>query len=94
MILLFLFFSCGEESCLEFDPFGDGLDQNCDGTDGVDRDQDGQASMESGGVDCNDSNAEEQALLYFVDRDGDGFGDPEHLYLQCFDIEIYASYTY
>ena len=32
----------------------DGLDANCDGVDGVDRDQDGVASVASGGADCND----------------------------------------
>jgi len=34
------------------DPIGDGLDQNCDGADGVDRDQDGWGS--GSGADCND----------------------------------------
>ena len=36
------------------DMVGDGQDQNCDGVDGVDADDDGQASTESGGEDCND----------------------------------------
>jgi len=37
------------------DLLGDGADQNCDGVDGVDGDQDGEASVESGGTDCDDS---------------------------------------
>jgi len=32
----------------------DGVDSNCDGVDGVDRDADGEASIQSGGTDCND----------------------------------------
>lgn len=35
-----------------FDPIGDGVDQNCDGTDGVDRDRDGWGG--GSGADCND----------------------------------------
>jgi len=37
------------------DSVGDGIDQNCDGTDGVDEDGDGWASVVSGGEDCDDS---------------------------------------
>jgi formylglycine-generating enzyme required for sulfatase activity len=37
------------------DSVGDGLDQNCDGTDGVDADHDGVASLASGGRDCDDT---------------------------------------
>ena len=37
------------------DEVGDGIDQNCDGTDGVDADGDGYASELSGGSDCNDA---------------------------------------
>ncbi len=36
------------------DQVGDGLDQNCDGADGVDADADGHASLASGGDDCDD----------------------------------------
>jgi hypothetical protein len=32
----------------------DGIDQNCDGVDGVDRDGDGYASIRTGGTDCDD----------------------------------------
>jgi len=39
------------------DTFGDGLDQNGDGADGVDADRDGNASIASGGTDCDDTNA-------------------------------------
>jgi hypothetical protein len=37
------------------DLYGDGVDQNCDGTDGVDDDRDGWASELSGGTDCDDT---------------------------------------
>jgi hypothetical protein len=33
---------------------GNGLDENCDGVDGIDSDGDGLASMSSGGLDCDD----------------------------------------
>ncbi|MCA9568018.1 MAG: hypothetical protein KC656_09255 [Myxococcales bacterium] len=36
------------------DTVGDGVDNNCDGVDGVDADEDGFASEASGGDDCND----------------------------------------
>ena len=36
------------------DAVGDGIDNNCDGVDGVDGDGDGFASMATGGLDCND----------------------------------------
>ena len=39
------------------DQVGDGIDQNCDGMDGVDADGDGYASVASGGDDCDDGNA-------------------------------------
>ena len=35
----------------------DGIDQNCDGVDGMDMDGDGYASQVSGGDDCDDSNS-------------------------------------
>ncbi len=37
------------------DTVGDGIDQNCDGIDGVDGDGDGHASEASGGLDCDDA---------------------------------------
>ena len=52
-----------EEDCDDGDPtvhpdapdaFGDEVDQDCDGVDGVDADGDGVASEESGGSDCDD----------------------------------------
>ena len=39
------------------DDYGDGIDQNCDGVDGVDADGDGFASSASRGDDCNDTDA-------------------------------------
>ena len=40
------------------DEVGDGVDQNCDGLDGVDFDQDDHASLDSGGGDCDDEDPE------------------------------------
>ena len=72
------------------DTYGDGVDQNCDGLDGWDRDGDGFASEESGGDDCNDTNPawNPEAFDLFgddvdsncdgidgVDADGDSFID-------------------
>jgi hypothetical protein len=51
------------------DDVGDGVDQNCDGLDGVDADGDGFASFRSGGDDCED----DDAALNQADADGDGF---------------------
>jgi hypothetical protein len=42
---------------LGIDSKGNGIDENCDGIDGVDKDRDGYASKASGGTDCDDSNA-------------------------------------
>jgi hypothetical protein len=39
------------------DPWGDGLDADCDGVDGHDEDGDGVPGGESGGPDCDDDNA-------------------------------------
>lgn len=41
----------------------DGIDQNCDGVDGLDDDGDGQASRWTGGDDCDDSDAVVQECL-------------------------------
>ncbi len=38
------------------DTVGDGVDNNCDGIDGLDTDEDGYASITSGGDDCDDTN--------------------------------------
>lgn len=69
-----------EECALIEDMVGDDIDQNCDGIDGVDTDQDGLASLESGGEDCDDQNPLSEASLpqwFYPDVDGDGFGDIE-----------------
>jgi len=42
---------------LATDVVGDGIDQNCDGIDGVDMDDDGYAADWSGGDDCDDADA-------------------------------------
>ena len=48
---------------------GDGFDQNCDGVDGQDIDGDGEASLASGGLDCEDNDG---AITSATDNDGDG----------------------
>ena len=68
------------------DLVGDGIDQNCDEIDGTDNDGDGQASVASGGVDCDDNWSSEslaEPLTYYQDRDSDGFGDPEREQIAC-----------
>ena len=52
------------------DPFGDGVDTNCDGADGVDGDRDGHANTASGGDDCDDAAPETYPTA--EDRFGDG----------------------
>ena len=51
------------------DIVGDGIDQNCDNVDGTDSDGDGDASMASGGMDCDDMDAMVDSM---TDADGDG----------------------
>lgn len=71
-------FSAGDD-CDDGDPkrnpdasevVGDGIDQNCDGIDGVDFDQDGHATVPSGGDDCND--ADPNVYAGAPDTAGDG----------------------
>ena len=59
------------------DVVGDGVDQDCDGIDGVDADGDGYASEASGGEDCDDQNPDvhpdvNDAVGNGVDDDCDG----------------------
>ena len=70
-------YTIGEGDCNDQDPhvspsapdmFGDSIDQNCDGADGVDGDGDGFAGVATGGTDCDDTNPD----VYDVDKDGDG----------------------
>ena len=68
------------------DSVGDDIDQNCDGIDGVDKDGDGLASVESGGTDCNDEDVDEDASTgseFFTDADGDGYGDSNASVILC-----------
>ena len=68
------------------DSVGDDIDQNCDGTDGIDSDEDGIASISSGGTDCDDSDADEAistGSAYYSDSDGDGFGNVEQSLTAC-----------
>ena len=57
---------CGGTDCDDLNPdknpgkpdtVGNGIDDNCDGIDGIDADGDGYASVASGGEDCDDSKA-------------------------------------
>jgi large repetitive protein len=69
----------------------DRIDNNCDGVDGFDGDGDGLASQESGGDDCND---EDPAIAgkstYYIDNDGDGYGNPDVFYYSCTQPEDYV----
>ncbi len=66
------------------DLFGDGIDQNCDGADGLDSDGDGFGSQVSGGPDCDDTDSDiGDALDWFADTDGDGFGAGDPLDSSC-----------
>ncbi len=58
-----------EANPLATDLVGDGNDQNCDGADGIDADQDGEANEASGGPDCDDGTA---LVTSQTDADGDG----------------------
>lgn len=58
------------------DSIGDTIDQNCDGSDGVDFDGDGFVDANAGGTDCNDLNASAwQTATVYPDSDNDGFGE-------------------
>ena len=67
------------------DIWGDGIDQNCDGSDGADYDGDGYVSVESGGDDCDDwdefahPGASELELDWACTRDADddGYADAD-----------------
>ena len=68
------------------DTVGDDIDQNCDGIDGTDGDGDGIASVASGGTDCDDADPSEEASAeqtFYVDKDGDGFGDVDNMASAC-----------
>ena len=66
------------------DIVGDGIDQNCDDVDGTDVDGDGQASVQSGGEDCDDSDVGIRGFFnFYEDRDDDGYGDPERILVAC-----------
>ncbi|MGC6507320.1 MAG: putative metal-binding motif-containing protein [Myxococcota bacterium] len=58
------------------DVYGDDIDSNCDGIDGVDFDLDGYASVESGGDDCDDLdpdvNVDALEVCDDIDNDCDG----------------------
>ena len=82
MLLWFFMMGCSQQCDID-DVWGDGQDQNCDGVDGIDEDHDGQLSLESGGEDCDDTDPTIKAKVYYTDRDGDGFGDPNQKIWLC-----------
>ena len=86
-MMLWILFACFSNDCQKSDWLGDGEDLNCDGVDGVDLDQDGIASWQSGGLDCDDADAEkgEGAWLFF-DFDLDGYGDASITEFHCAEV--------
>ncbi|HCP46583.1 MAG TPA: hypothetical protein DIU15_11095, partial [Deltaproteobacteria bacterium] len=63
----------GQMSPTATDHFGDGVDQNCDGADGVDADGDGWADLPSGGFDCDDQDSSRHPEQF--DEPNNGFDD-------------------
>ena len=78
LLILLTLWGCGTPCDPKFtDMLGDGVDQNCDAIDGTDQDGDGIASWQSGGTDCDDSDASKSTgVAGFQDIDEDGFGNP------------------
>ncbi len=90
----------------------DRVDQNCDGVDGTDLDGDAEASVATGGPDCDDEDTgvntgsqetcdgrdedcdgeiDEDAadeVVFYVDDDGDGYGDADAVVMACDDEEV------
>ena len=64
---------CDDETAATYplapDQYGDGVDTNCDGADGIDVDRDGFAGLSSGGTDCDDADT---SVVPTTDSDGDG----------------------
>ena len=52
------------------DTIGDGVDNNCDGIDGLDTDRDGHASVASGGDDCDDTDPNRNPSTPEIENDG------------------------
>ena len=64
----------------------DGVDQNCDGND-TDQDGDGEAWVDVGGQDCDDTDPKVQMRSWYVDGDRDGYGDIDDPVLQCEPVD-------
>lgn len=75
-MLYALLFACSSPCSPDYtDLVGNDIDENCDGTDGTDLDQDGVASWQSGGMDCDDTDANKNiGFMGYFDFDRDGFG--------------------
>ncbi|MFH1467059.1 MAG: MopE-related protein [Pseudomonadota bacterium] len=70
------------------DAAGDGIDQNCDGADGIDADGDGVASTASGGEDCWDDDATRAGIpTWYMDADADGWGADWYSWQACLSGE-------
>jgi hypothetical protein len=71
---------------------GDGVDDNCDGVDGTDRDGDGRASVQTGGLDCDDDNdtvyPTAPELCDGLDNDCDGRIDQEAIDARLWYVDV------
>ena len=78
------------------DSVGDGVDQNCDGVDGVDADGDGDASSVTGGGDCDDSDpvvfSDAAEECNGIDNDCNGVVDFSDTKSACFSQGSRASF--
>jgi hypothetical protein len=71
---------------------GDGVDDNCDGVDGTDNDGDGRASVQTGGLDCDDDNEtvypSAPEVCDGLDNDCDGRVDQDALDARAWYVDV------